>query len=138
MGTSHEFKVLQIIIIWMGILSITSLIPIGIDEMKFVVGVAVNFNLIFFFAAPLSTILTVLRTKSSSTIHAGTMVMNTLNATFWCVYSLAIRDYYILIPNGLGFVFGILQVLMYMIYPHTVVIEGGGTEQYVEVDGNLR
>ena len=126
----HEWKLLQIVVIWVTILSTTSLIPINKDEMKFVVGVAVNINLIFFYAAPLSTILTVIKTKSSESIHLCTMIMNTVNAFFWCVYSLAIQDYYILIPNGLGFMFGILQTILYKCYPHN----GNDTI----VDGNVR
>jgi len=136
--TPHELKVLQIICIWVGILSITSLAPINKDDMKFVVGVAVNINLIFFYAAPLSTIMTVLRTKSSASIHFWTMFMNTVNAFFWCIYSLAIQDYYILIPNGLGFVFGIVQTLLYKCYPHNDIIDGDGTEQFLDEDGNSK
>ena len=43
--------------------------------------------------------------------------MNTLNSFFWCIYSFAIEDYYILIPNGIGFTFGLIQVLLYCIFP---------------------
>mmetsp|Transcript_1523 Transcript_1523/g.2687 ORF Transcript_1523/g.2687 Transcript_1523/m.2687 type:complete len:286 (+) Transcript_1523:213-1070(+) len=132
--TSHEIKVLQIVLVWVIILSTTSLIPVGIEEMKFIVGVAVNINLIFFYAAPLSTIATVIRTKNSASIHFWTMAMNTSNAFFWCVYSLAIQDYYILIPNGLGFVFGLLQVALYQCFPRSEVIEA--TDSVTELSGD--
>eukprot|EP00985_Skeletonema_marinoi_P023331 scaffold15487_cov112-Skeletonema_marinoi.AAC.5 len=102
--------------------------------MKFIVGVAVNINLIFFYAAPLSTIATVIRTKNSASIHFWTMAMNTSNAFFWCVYSLAIQDYYILIPNGLGFVFGLLQVALYQCFPRSEVIEA--TDSVTELSGD--
>lgn len=115
--TSHECMVLQIVIIWMVILSTTSLIPIDNADMKFVIGVAVNLNLIFFYAAPLSSIVTIFRTKSSESIHFWTMIMMSANAFFWCVYSLAIQDYYILIPNGLGLMFGLTQIILCMLYP---------------------
>ncbi len=58
--TPHEWKLIQIVLIWMVILSTTSLIPISKEDMTFVIGVAVNINLIFFYGAPLSTIMTVL------------------------------------------------------------------------------
>lgn len=115
--TSHECKLLQIVIIWMVILSTTSLIPINNADMKFVIGVAVNLNLIFFYAAPLSSIVTILQSKSSASIHFWTMIMMAANAFFWCVYSLAIKDYYILIPNGIGLVFGIIQIILWLLYP---------------------
>jgi solute carrier family 50 protein (sugar transporter) len=116
--TSHEWKVLQILITWMVILSTTSLIPTidGADR-KFVIGVAVNLNLIFFYAAPLSSVVTILRSKSSASIHQRTMIMMSLNAFFWCVYSLAIRDYYILLPNGIGLVLGMIQMMLCVLYP---------------------
>lgn len=116
--TSHESKVLQILILWIGILSTTTFMKLDHDEMKFVIGVAVNINLIFFYAAPLSSIVTILRTKNSASIHFWTMFMMTANAFFWCVYGLAIQDYYILLPNGLGLFFGIIQIVLYMCFPH--------------------
>ncbi|KAL3807274.1 hypothetical protein ACHAXA_004090 [Cyclostephanos tholiformis] len=116
--TSHEWKVLQILIVWMVILSTTNLIPsIDTAHMKFVIGVAVNMNLIFFYAAPLSSVVTILRSKTSASIHHRTMIMMSLNAFFWCVYSLAIRDYYILLPNGIGLVLGLVQMMLCALYP---------------------
>ena len=130
---SHELKVLQIVSVWVIIISTTSLIPVSKEEMKFIVGVAVNINLIFFYAAPLSTIATVIRTNDSASIHFWTMAMNTANAFFWCVYSLAIQDYYILIPNGLGFLFGLLQVALYQCFPRSEVIEA--SDSVTELSG---
>lgn len=116
----HERKLLSIVIIWITILSTISLMStISKEESKFIVGVAVNINLIFFYAAPLSTIMSVFKTKSSDSIHFWTMIMNTMNAFFWCVYSLAIQDYYILLPNSLGFMFGLLQMGLYRCYPRS-------------------
>ena len=116
--TSHESKVLQILILWIGIMSTTTFMKLDRDDMKFVIGVAVNINLIFFYAAPLSSIVTILRTKNSASIHFWTMFMMTANAFFWCVYGLAIQDYYILLPNGMGLFFDIIQIMLYMCFPH--------------------
>mmetsp|Transcript_26968 Transcript_26968/g.55758 ORF Transcript_26968/g.55758 Transcript_26968/m.55758 type:complete len:304 (+) Transcript_26968:63-974(+) len=137
--TSHEMMLTQIVIIWIGILSVASLTPVIKGDIKLVVGVAVNVNLIFFYAAPLSTIATVLRTKNSSSIHFWTMVMNTINAFFWCVYSFAIQDYYILIPNGLGFVFGVTQMILYACFRQKEDIKAGdGAEQFLDDAGHSR
>ncbi len=133
--TSHELKLMQIVSIWVIILSTTSLIPVSNEEMKFIVGVAVNINLIFFYAAPLSTIAQVIKTKNSASIHFWTMAMNTSNAFFWCVYSLAIQDYYILIPNGLGFLFGLIQVALYQCFPRSDVLEGSDSVTELSDDG---
>ena len=133
--TPHEMKVLQIVLVWVIILSTTSLIPVSNEEMKFIVGVAVNINLIFFYAAPLSTIATVVRMKNSASIHFCTMAMNTSNSFFWCVYSLAIQDYYILIPNGLGFLFGLVQVALYQCFPRSEEVIDG-SDSVTELSGD--
>lgn len=57
--------------------------------------------------------------------------MNTTNTFFWCVYSFAIEDYYILIPNGTGFSFGMIQVLLYCLFPHNQTDVAEGTEQFL-------
>lgn len=61
--------------------------------------------------------------------------MNTSNAFFWCVYAFAVLDYYILIPNGIGFTFGIVQVLLYSIFPHDDVdVAVDGAQQFLSND----
>lgn len=47
--TSHELKVLCIVVIWILILSVTSLASTSKDKMKNVVGIAVNINLALFY-----------------------------------------------------------------------------------------
>ena len=123
-STPHELKVLKIILVWVIILSTTSLVPVSGERMKFIVGVAVNINLIFFYASPLSTIANVVRTKNSASIHFWTMTMNSTNAFFWCIYSIAIQDIYILIPNGLGLFFGLFQVALYKWFPRSEAVDG--------------
>jgi len=98
--TKHEARLLLIVLTWMILLSVTTLMEMTSDRSQQVIGIAVNLNLIFFYGAPLSSMFTVIKTRSSASIHKWTMTMNTVNAFFWCVYSLAIQDYYILIPNG--------------------------------------
>mmetsp|Transcript_1422 Transcript_1422/g.3330 ORF Transcript_1422/g.3330 Transcript_1422/m.3330 type:complete len:292 (-) Transcript_1422:170-1045(-) len=134
--TSHEKAVLCIIITWFLILSITSLAPISKRDTKLVIGIAVNLNLIFFYGAPLSTIVTVVRTRNSASIHFLTMVMNTFNAFFWCVYSSAIGDYNILIPNGLGFLFGAVQIALYSIFPRGEVVSEADGAEFLNDGGN--
>lgn len=81
-----------------------------------------NANLTFFYAAPLSTIYTVLQEKDSSSIHVPTMLTNTLNGLFWTAYGIAVFNMFIAIPNGLGAFFGGVQIFLYVIFPR------GGSE----------
>jgi len=71
--TAHEYWVLAIILIWIGILSGITFFRTTTTFKKEVIGLCVNVNLIVFYGAPLSTILTVLRSKDSKSIHRRTL-----------------------------------------------------------------
>jgi solute carrier family 50 (sugar transporter) len=79
--------------------------------------VLVNLNLVFFYGSPLSTIFQVVRTRSSSSIHVPTMVTNTANGIFWCAFGVAVMDFFIAVPNGLGAVLGGLQCALCVLFP---------------------
>jgi hypothetical protein len=82
-----------------------------------VVGIIVNLNLAFFYAAPLFTIFRVLKTRNSVSIHIRTMVTNTLNGSFWTAYGLAVQDPFIWVPNGLGAILGVIQFCLCVLFP---------------------
>eukprot|EP00565_Helicotheca_tamesis_P007395 CAMPEP_0185727910 /NCGR_PEP_ID=MMETSP1171-20130828/3451_1 /TAXON_ID=374046 /ORGANISM="Helicotheca tamensis, Strain CCMP826" /LENGTH=267 /DNA_ID=CAMNT_0028396555 /DNA_START=237 /DNA_END=1040 /DNA_ORIENTATION=- len=123
---THDKVWLLVVVSWLILLSVIGLDSSLTHEIrKDIVGIAANVNLVVFFAAPLSTIVTVLKTADSSSIHVRTMVLNTLNCVFWFAYSLAVRDIFIALPNGLGLLFGLIQVVLYVIFPRS----DGGLER---------
>ena len=114
----HENLVVAIVVIWTATLSILGFAS-TLDERtkELIVGFLVNVNVMFFYGAPLSKIFTVLKTKSSSSIHIPTMVTNTLNAVFWTAYGSAVADPFLYVPNGMGALFGGCQILLLVLFP---------------------
>lgn len=91
-----------------------------------VVGILVNFNLVFFYAAPLQSITKVIRTTSSDSIHVQSVLMNIVNTSFWVIYGVAKMDFIIIVPNALGLLLGLAQGAVCLMYPRRE--ENGGDD----------
>ncbi|KAL7491908.1 hypothetical protein ACHAWT_001153 [Skeletonema menzelii] len=113
----HEKVVVTIAAFYVTLISILYFLQLTIDQWKLIIGFIVNVNLLFFYGAPLSTIYTVFTTRDSSSIHRWTMVMNTANAVFWTAFGFGVLDWFIIVPNGLGAVLGVVQMVLRVVVP---------------------
>ncbi|XP_038895215.1 bidirectional sugar transporter SWEET12-like [Benincasa hispida] len=97
------------------ILLVTHFLVHGSNRVKVVGWICVAFS-ISVFAAPLTIIRLVIRTKSVEFMPFYLSFFLTLSATSWLLYGVFLKDIYIALPNIPGFMFGIAQMILYLIY----------------------
>ncbi|KAL9677041.1 hypothetical protein QQ045_005268 [Rhodiola kirilowii] len=99
-----------------GAISLTTFISFHGELRVSIVGWICAIFSVLVFAAPLSVMRLVIKTKSVEYMPFGLSFSLTVCAVMWFFYGMLIKDYYIALPNVLGFIFGITQMILYAIY----------------------
>eukprot|EP00253_Pinus_taeda_P008644 PITA_08644 len=92
---------------------------------------------IIMYASPFSVVRLVIRTKSVEYMPFLLSLFNFLNAMAWLAYSIVTRDIFIGVPNGIGSVMGMIQLIVYFIYRNSrVVLPASGEFSETKQDDN--
>ncbi|CAK7340620.1 unnamed protein product [Dovyalis caffra] len=68
------------------------------------------------YASPLSIMRTVIKTKSVEYMPFLLSFFLFLNGGVWSAYAVLVKDFYIGVPNAVGFILGSAQLILYIIY----------------------
>ncbi|KAF5758569.1 putative SWEET sugar transporter [Helianthus annuus] len=99
-------------------------------DRSMVVGlIAIVFNILMY-AAPLTVMRMVIKTRSVKYMPFSLSLASFVNSIVWCVYALMPLDPYILVPNGLGSLSAIVQLILYATYYGTTNWDDDDDEKY--------
>ncbi|XP_068664972.1 bidirectional sugar transporter SWEET14-like [Aristolochia californica] len=97
------------------VLLLTLFLAKGLIRIKVMGWICMVFT-ISVFAAPLSIMKLVVRTKSVEFMPFPLTFCLTLSAIAWFFYGFFLRDYFVALPNVIGFILGVLQIVLYAIF----------------------
>ncbi|CAD5188446.1 bidirectional sugar transporter SWEET4 [Musa acuminata AAA Group] len=86
------------------------------ERRSMIVGVLCVFFGTMMYAAPLSVMKMVIRSKSVEYMPLSLSLASFFNGVCWTAYALIRFDPYITIPNGLGVMFAVAQLVLYAMY----------------------
>ncbi|XP_030531435.1 bidirectional sugar transporter SWEET14-like [Rhodamnia argentea] len=97
------------------VLSTTFFLSKGANRSRILGWICMTFSL-GVFAAPLCILRKVVKTKSVEFMPITLSSFLTLSAIVWFFYGFLRKDYFIAVPNVLGFALGVVQMVLYAIY----------------------
>ncbi|KAF3327661.1 bidirectional sugar transporter SWEET14-like protein [Carex littledalei] len=102
-------------VVFAGIVLFTMFLSHGINRATILGWICMTFS-VSVFAAPLSIIRLVIRTRSVEFMPLALSCFLTASAVCWGLYGAFSHDRYIALPNVLGFLFGVGQIGLYLYY----------------------
>ncbi|XP_073284339.1 bidirectional sugar transporter SWEET5-like [Primulina huaijiensis] len=99
----------------------------GTKQRSMLIGIlCIVFNIIMY-TSPLTVMKRVIKTKSVKFMPFYLSLANFLNGMIWFSYALIKFDPYVMIPNGLGSLSGLVQLILYATYYRTTDWDDDGT-----------
>ncbi|KAL2649879.1 hypothetical protein R1flu_018007 [Riccia fluitans] len=116
-------KILIAVTIVYSILVSLSLIVVPKKTRKMEVGSLCVIFGVGMYVSPLSVMRLVIKTRSVEYMPLLLCICVFLNSTVWTGYGILAKDVFIIIPNALGMLAGVLQLSLHVIYRHAIPLE---------------
>ncbi|KAG6592668.1 MtN3-like protein [Phytophthora cinnamomi] len=87
------------------------------DAVEKTLGVFSDIVSLVLYASPLETMKKVIQTKDATTLPIIISVIFLTNTTVWTVFAIADDDMFVTVPNAIGMLVCIAQVVLYMMFP---------------------
>ncbi|KAK1568422.1 hypothetical protein Q3G72_024252 [Acer saccharum] len=121
---SHQNRTRMMIVLWLlgelvfvgAIAGVTFGVFHTYTKRSLFVGVICDIFNIIMYASPLAIVHKVITTKSVEYMPFFLSLAGFANGSIWTAYALIKLDLYILVSNGLGALFGLIQLIIYFIY----------------------
>lgn len=86
------------------------------DSYVFLVGLLSSLSSVINFGAPLSSLKAVIKNKDTSSIPLEMSIGSLICSFLWLLYGLLLKNLFLIIPNLGGFILGLMQVCLIMLY----------------------
>ena len=86
------------------------------DIAKNILGSIAVFVLCCFYTSPLSNLVMVIKTRDASSINIWLSIANLVNGSLWTCYGFALSDMFIALPNLLGILSSIIQIVLVFVF----------------------
>nr|XP_010921651.2 bidirectional sugar transporter SWEET16 [Elaeis guineensis] len=101
---------------FLGLVILVTLLAIHGSHRLTVIGSMCAALTVGMYASPLAAMRMVVKTRSVEYMPFFLSFFLFLNGGVWSSYSLLVQDYFIGVPNGIGFALGLVQLVLYAIY----------------------
>jgi solute carrier family 50 protein (sugar transporter) len=88
-------------------------------QAQVLLGIAAVIALVVFYSSPLSNLVKVIKSKDARSIHPGLAVASAINGLLWTCYGFAVKDMFIALPNFLGILSALVQLVLLYIFKGT-------------------
>ncbi|KAG0476884.1 hypothetical protein HPP92_013725 [Vanilla planifolia] len=122
----------------MGTVILVSLLALQGSLRLVVVGFICAALTVGMYAAPLSAMRLVVKTKSVEYMPFSLSFFLFLNGGIWSIYAALIKDYFIGVPNSIGFALGLAQLVIYIVYKRRAASARGVDLEKVGEDDSAR